>query len=214
MSILNQIPTIDSLYQSPLIYHESGEIECPVCHKVYKREKSAIKHYDKQDCYKALDLFKDTPYEAYAYELYKGAIGKSRVSLAQFRKSPSYKVAVQFVIQCIIYEIPDYGEYYSYLNEIKGYQMINKIFSFGQRETLIEEYRYFRHKNKIIDSKGFYEKYKNVLLDDESFLVDSIIKAHISIYYVANIPALVDVIDQLPIGHQLRLDNYIKEGEL
>lgn len=217
MSNFNQINEIDKLYQSPLIRHAQNKIECPVCGKVYKQERSAIKHYEKQDCYKPVDVFSDTAYESYAYELYKQALAAGsghRTSLKQFRKSPSYRVAIHFVLTCIIAGISDYGEYYTYLEEIKGYSMMTKIFSFGQREDHIEAYRFFRHKNGLIDSEEFYEKWKDDLEKDDLFLVNSILKAHISIYFVAKMTKLVEVIDSLPTGLMYQLELYIKEGDL
>lgn len=218
MNFRNQINEIDKLYQSPLIYHINGEIECPVCGKVYKQEKAAIKHHDKRDCFKTADVFKDTVYEELAYALYKQAIAqensRSRTSLGRFRKSPSYRVAVHFILTCMVYEIKDYGEYYSYLNEIKGYQMITKIFSFGQREDHIRDYRFFRHKHGLIDSQAFYDMWEDDLLSDDLFLIESIIKAHISIYFVSRLDKLVEVIQSAPKGLYYRLETYIDEGDL
>jgi|AntDeeMinimDraft_6_1070357.scaffolds.fasta_scaffold01003_5 hypothetical protein len=215
MKIINDIKDINSLYQSDLIYKDDGTIRCPVCDKEYKREKAAIAHYKKQDCFDVVYIFGGSSYESYAYEMYKSALAKtrSRVSLKIFRKSPSYRVAIQFILICIMYEIPDYGEYYSFLKEIKRYRM-NKIFSYGQRQSHIEEYRFFRHEYGLIASTAFFTKWKDELLNDDMFLLESIEKAHIGISFVENNALLVDVIEKMPYGMKHRLHEYITTGDI
>lgn len=211
----NDVP---SLYEEPLIYRDDGTIECPVCHKEYKREKSAIKHYEKQDCYNAVDVFKDTPYESYAFDLYEQIVylknSRAYVSKKTFRKSPSYRLAIQFILTCFSYEIPDIGEYYIYLKEVEGMNKINLCLSKGTHEDKIHAYRFYRHKNGLIESRSFYDKYKEELTNDEEFLLESIIKSNISVTFVSNSSTLMNVVENMPIGYRIRLQDYLEQGDL
>ena len=116
--LIKQMNEIHEIYKGKSILKTEDGFQCPVCSKVYKREKSAIKHLEEQDCFNAVDVFSGTDREVVAYRLYKDIIqtvsSKSHVSMKIFRKSPSYKLVIQFSLFCTFNEVRDIGLYYAY----------------------------------------------------------------------------------------------------
>ncbi len=209
-TIINQIKDPDELYQSELIEHTNGTFECPVCNKIYKRKTSAVKHYAKQDCYSTFDLFADTPYEESAFGLYESIIAeqnpRARTNLKAFRKSKMYSSAVRFITFCYMNEVDDFGLYYSYLKTIKNYSIPNAILTQGLNEENLRDYRIFLHQHpRYVDSKEFWDRHSEQLLNDEDFFIRSLEKAHITLYSVKARKKALDMVDKLPIGYQFRM---------
>lgn len=210
MDIIKQIKDPDSLYQGNLIDHDDGRIECPVCHAMYKRRKSAEKHFAKQDCYSVLDLFADTPYEEAALELYQSIISeknpRARTTLQSFRKSNSYSSVVRFCAFCYANEVDDFGLYYSYMEVIRNFTIMNAALANAINEETLREFRIFLHQNyRYVDSKTFWDRHGEQLLEDDDFFIRSLEKAHITLNSVAMRKKAKDKASELPIGYQLRM---------
>lgn len=207
---------INALYEQDLIFN-GEKYACPVCKKEYKSEKRARKHLDKQDCFSYVDLLKNTLLEIKIFQLYKDLIAsvnpRARATLQSFRKGTFYRSTSKFVIFCHIHEVKVMEDYITWLNQEKGFDMIQKILSQGIKESTLREYRSYQRKNEQIASEPFYEKYRDDLIEDGQFLTRSLEKSHISIRYLAtrdDFP-FEEILSNLPRDYQNRVEGIASE---
>jgi len=211
VSSLNVINEIDAMYDKGVTSHQNGLHVCGVCGKVYKTLKAAQKHMERKDCYKLFDLVKDTMHETKAYTLYKTLVSalnpNARVTLNIFRKSPMYNPVVRFSMYCSLNEVFSTDIYVSWLNEIKGIEQVNAILSEGIKDDTLREFRLFAHKHELMPSELYYQRYKDLLMEDDDFLVRSIEKAKIGAIFIAKEATFpfVERMEALPMDYQLRL---------
>lgn len=209
--------TVQEVYEDKEVLEENGAYVCPVCRKSYQRRKYAEKHLESQQCHSVYDIFGETEYEKAAFLFYCNIQAeknsKLRPSMKSFRKSSLYKNCVSYVVSCMANDI-DAGLMYSFLNEIAGFSYPNAIMKKGMEREWIRNFRMFLHNNpEVSDSKEFYEQYKDVLLDDEDFLIQSIERAKISIGFIDKRKKLLRAVDKLPIGYKTRLIDVCNEAE-
>lgn len=219
MSNFNVINDIDALYDDPITQTESGFI-CNVCKKQFKGLGTVQKHVTKKDCYKPLDVFKNTQNEIGGFELYKHLIlnekPTARISLTIFRRSPYYGGCVKGFMFCNINEIQGdmIHEYASWVNVYKKTKKINSVISIMRDENSLREFRKFCRVNQhiAINSAKFFRKYKDELLNDHLFLVRSLEKAKTGILFLINEPEFSDeFFESLPYDYQERIEELLKE---
>lgn len=208
---------IDEIYEDKVIIEQNGAFICPVCRKEYKRKPSAVAHLEKQDCHSTYDVFGNTAYEEKALMFYKNVSAmtnaRARPTMKSFRKNSLYKNTVTFVVSCMMNDV-DAGLMYGFLNEVVGFSFPNKIMKEGQDMKWVMEYRSFIHNHpEISDSKEFFDQYKDVLKEDDDFLISSIEKAKLSFGYAENVPSLVRRIENFPAGYKMRLLDVLDRAE-
>lgn len=204
------ITTVSEIYEDKeVVENGDGTFSCPVCGKGYKLRKPAQRHLDKRDCHSIQDIFGGTAYEEKAFMFYKNICAaknsRARPSMSSFRKSNMYKNTVSYVVSCIVNEV-DHGMMYSFLEEIVGMRFPNKIMKEGQDMKWVKEYRAFIHKHpEVSDSKEFFKQYKDVLKEDDDFLMSSIEKAKISMGFVERTPSLCRKVEAFPLGYRMQV---------
>lgn len=221
---MNIKPTndIDSLYDNGLIYNDDGTFSCPVCHKTYKREKSAIAHLNERECYSLLDMFKGTTNEMKGYSLYKDLVTlinpKSRLSINTFRKSNFYNGVMRLISFASVYEIGErLNEYIEWLVLYKNFSNMNGILSNAIKESFLLEFRVFLQcfGDTLINSDKFYSRYREDLLEDQNFFIRSLEKGHIWFGYFYDVDDfdIEEYYDGLDIEYKIRFDDLLSKVE-
>ena len=188
---IKTINDLDTLFEKGLI-EKDGVYECPVCKKQYKRKASAEAHLAKKDCYSLKDLFSGTMHETRAYAIYQELIGmmnpNARLTLNTFRGSPYYNGATRLTLFIALHTLTDQRTtYLTWLNEFRGANSIHRIFSEGTKETNLRSFRSFlRHFPQFIESASYFERYKDILKNDEDFFIRSLETSKMSLDYILN----------------------------
>ena len=220
MASINVINDVDKLYQDALIESDDG-YKCNVCGKVYKKLKSAQDHISKQDCYNALDLFKNTQNEVGGFKLFRDVLSRlnpsARISITIFRRSPSYGLCVKTFIFCNINGLSEQMmlEYAVWLETRKKVKTLNGIMTYIKNENNLKDFRCFCRINHeiLINSKPYLRKYEDELKTDSLFLVRSLEKALISIHYLLNNTDWFtdSFVESLPLEYQERIMAIVDE---
>lgn len=201
---------ITELYKNPPILKKDG-MACPVCKKLYKREKALKTHMEKMDCYKIGDIFKNTLYEEAGLEVFSG-LSEKKMPLFIFRKSTMYTQILKFVLFCYTNEIKCFGTFYSFVAASTKRQNPNIILKAAiSDEKFIKPYRDFLQKNPEEIGTDFFEGNKERLLEDELFLVRSIEKAHVSVIDLVESEEFREIIENLPTDYFIRVEK-VYEG--
>ena len=148
---------LDEIYTEGLQITPKG-FECPVCGKVYKREKAANIHYDARSCWDMVHLFRDTPTEVTIRSLANVLLGSLRdvraySSMKRFRKSSIYQLTAKLIMYNITNDI----------NDIENYVMwgMHKVKANNPAMTLN-----FLLKDRL-DFSDFYDFRRSILTDPE-----------------------------------------------
>jgi len=212
---LKVLNNIEQLYEQPLIKLDN-EWQCPVCKKIYKSEKRAKTHLEKQTCVTYQSLLKDTLLEIKIYNMYKLLIAAynphAKISLRSFRKSRYYKAVSKFVMFCALHEIKDLIKYLEWINWKKEIHHMNSLLSTAIKESTLREYRLYCQTTDEIDSDPFYERYGDSLKTDPHFLTRSIEKALVSVSYLAFKEEFdfEKTMENLPIDYKNRVKEIIE----
>lgn len=208
--------SLDDIYSNGIIPSSSGMFVCSVCSREFKTEGGATRHFNKKDCHSAVDVFADSDHERIGLEFYKNILasqgkGHARPTLNSFRKASLYKNTMLYIVSCMIHEV-DYGMFYSFLNEIVGFSFPNKILLEGQDFKRIKEFRTFLHKNhELTESAEYCKVYQQELEESQDFLISAIEKAKISMSYIGQSDYLLDLVDRMDIGYQIRVSDIVSD---
>lgn len=217
-STLKIINDIDALYSVELKEMKNGTTVCPVCGKSFLKFWAAERHYEQKNCHKLRDVVKGTLTEMRAYQLYRDVIAetnpKARITMKTFIKSKFYNQFVRFSMFCTLHEIGDVLTYLDWLNQIKKLTSLPMLLKVGIEEQTMREFRLFMHATGIMDSKKFFERFKDDLESDDDFFTRSIEKAKISIIWLAmNYDGFEERMKRLPIDYSNRLMELVNQIE-
>lgn len=184
------INDIEPIY-SRGIEERNGLYVCTVCGKKYKQSKRANTHIEKRNCHSYYQLLKNTLTEELMYKLYTSILNelnnKSYVSLDLFRKKKNiYNALARYVTYTQRHSLTNDHVInyflYVYFNKASN---ITQASNYAANTNILKEFREFMIKNpELINSEEFFDKNKDKMLNDTSFVVRSIERGEVSVFFV------------------------------
>lgn len=178
--------SLEKIYENGLIYNKDN-IECSVCGKKYKRESTALKHFEKANCHTLQNVFKDTEAENVMYDIFISLLaieGKRCVSRVKFSKSRLYNPIAKFMLFCNTNKVMNHGDYLSYVLENTYWNHVSTGIGNALKDSVLKEYREHKKRNLNVDNEKFYNSNKIRLVTDTTFVLRSLERGDISHDYL------------------------------
>lgn len=203
--------SIEQIYSKGIIENDDT-FECSVCGKTYKRESSAIKHFEAMNCHSYRNIFDGTEAENNMYNLFVSLLaieGKRCISRAKFQKSKLYTPIAKFMLFCHKHKIQDQGDYLTYVLENTYWKTVGMGLSNAIKDSSLKEYR--KHKVKFFNqhSEKFFNMNKERILTDTSFVLRSLERGDISHEYLFKQIDFDEFINMLSGVEIERLERYL-----
>lgn len=180
---------LEEIYSGEVTKALNGGWLCPVCQKTFKTETGAKKHFEKKGCHTLKQLFMGTEFESCMYTFYKELLAvrgnRGFTSLSTFREGSLYKPVARFLSFCIENGVDVYKYMFWLVGRFGSDTPLVQLLGMGRKDETLRKYRAFLRTNPgMIDSHVFFEKHREQLQTDLSFLIRAVQRADVDLGFV------------------------------